>query len=101
MLLEKLSDFKALLNKLKFSGVPNKLGDSEKTYRDFRDKFSEVSQWITNAQQSIDMLQEELSPKSTTELIENRISSIVKSYKRDINSHINFIKMTLHQKLNV
>lgn len=92
MLLEKLSDFKALLNKLKFSGVPNKLGDSEKTYRDFRDKFSEVSQWITNAQQSIDMLQEELSPKSTTELIENRISSIVKSYKRDINSHINFIK---------
>ncbi|HFT1740875.1 TPA: ATP-binding protein, partial [Vibrio vulnificus] len=89
---EDISEFKTTLNKLKFSGVPNRLGDSEKTYREFRDKFGEVSQWLNNIQQSIDRRQEELSPKSTVELIENRINSIVKSYKRDVNSHINFIR---------
>ncbi|WP_456297285.1 ATP-binding protein [Vibrio sp. AK197] len=89
---ENISDFKIVLNKLKFSGVPNRLGDSEKTYREFRDKFVEVSQWLNNTQQSIDRLQEDLSPKSTVELIENRINSIVKSYRRNINSHINFIR---------
>ncbi|HCG7749302.1 TPA: ATP-binding protein [Vibrio parahaemolyticus] len=97
--IEDISEFKRRLNDLKFSGVPSKLGDSEKTYRDFRDKFSEISQLLNNTQQSIDLLQEKLSPKTNSELIENRINSIVKSYKRDVSNHISFIRSEFSKEI--
>ncbi|MFM2592735.1 sensor histidine kinase [Vibrio harveyi] len=98
--ISEIFEFKDQLSKLRFKTVPRNIGNVETQYRSFRESFSYLSSQINLAQTAVGQAQEDLKPKSNSELLLDRSLLLRKNHTRRLNENYKFIEKIFSEELN-